>query len=288
MRIGVCNTDLSVMPADEQFALMAKLGFRVAQISLAMIAETGFADDGVFEIPRSVAPEVIKTICAASKRYDVEIISVNGTYNMAHPEKVVRDEGLARFEGFAEAVSAMGVKYISLCSGTRFSEQLWTYHPDNESQAAWEDCVASMRGVCAIAERLGLTLAIETEASNVINTPEKARRIMDTVGSPALKMIIDCANLFHIGQAKRENVTAVMENAFACFGKDIVMAHAKDIREGDGIDFCATGEGIVDFPLFLRLLKQYGYEGDMLLHGIYDVSKMNAGIEVIRNAEVLY
>jgi sugar phosphate isomerase/epimerase len=87
-------------------------------------------------------------------------------------------------------------------------------------------------------------------------------------------MILDCANLFHAGEAYKENVREILEHAFALYGNDIVLAHGKDIREGDGIDFCGTGRGIVDFPFTAQLLKKYGFAGDMFLHGIYDEADM--------------
>ena len=66
------------------------------------------------------------------------------------------------------------------------------------------------------------------------------------------------------------------------FGKDIVLAHGKDIRESDGIDFCAAGEGIVDFAYMTGLLKKAHYDGDFMLHGIYDEEKMPHSLALIR------
>jgi hypothetical protein len=43
---------------------------------------------------------------------------------------------------------------------------------------------------------------------------------------------------------------------------------------GDGISFCGTGRGIVDFAFTAQMLKKYGYAGDMFLHGIYDEADM--------------
>jgi sugar phosphate isomerase/epimerase len=125
-----------------------------------------------------------------------------------------------------------------------------------------------------LAEKRNITLAIESEASNIIDTPENARWVMDEIGSDYLKMILDCANLFHKGTAHPENVQAVIGHAFDLFGKDIVIAHGKDIREGDGIEFCGTGLGIVDFGFTADKLRQAGYKGDMFLHGIYDENDM--------------
>jgi sugar phosphate isomerase/epimerase len=97
---------------------------------------------------------------------------------------------------------------------------------------------------------------------------------MDAVRSDRLKMILDPANLFHAGEAHPENARRTLDEAFAAFGGDIVAAHGKDIREGDGIAFCGTGRGIVDFPYMAKKLREAGFAGDMFLHGIYDPDDM--------------
>ena len=193
---------------------------------------------------------------------------------MAHPSEDVRREGIRRFALLTEAAEILGAKYISLCSGTRFEDHLWTYSPENHTAAAWNDMFDTIQRAVELAERRNITLAIESEAANIIDTPENARRVMDDTGSDHLKMILDCANLFHKGRAHPEYVQETIAHAFDLFGDDIVIAHGKDIREGDGISFCGTGRGIVDFPFTAQMLKKYGYAGDMFLHGIYDEADM--------------
>lgn len=58
----------------------------------------------------------------------------------------------------------------------------------------------------------------------------------------------------------------VLRETFDALGKDIVLAHAKDFT-GD-MTFTAAGEGRLDFPLYIRLLKQSGYHGARILHGL--------------------
>ena len=109
--------------------------------------------------------------------------------------------------------------------------------------------------------------------SSVHSFGRDARRLLDTVASRHLKMILDPANLFLPGTARPENVRPTLRHAFDLFGGDIVLAHGKDIHAGDGIDFCATGEGIVDYPYLAALLSEIGFTGDMMLHGIYEEEK---------------
>ncbi len=279
MRIGICTTDFPTMPADELFGRIARMGYECLQFSFASAAETGEEAGPALEIPEKITARTIDCVSGCSRKYKLPIIAVNGTFNMAHPDAEVRDEGVRRFGLLADAVKELGCSVISLCTGTRNRDSLWRPHTDNQTCEAWNDSLDTMRRLCDIAEARGLTLAMETEASNVVCTAERARRMMDEAASPALKMIIDPANLFLPGTARPENAAPVLENAFRCFGKDIVIAHGKDIRPGDGIDFCGTGLGMVDFSLMLRLLRQYGYQGDWVLHGIYDEADMPRALE---------
>ncbi|MEI6579152.1 MAG: sugar phosphate isomerase/epimerase family protein [Eubacteriales bacterium] len=278
MRTGICTTDLETMPAEKLFTKLNSLGTIVTQLSFASVEETGFVPDGNIEIPECVDKSVLELIKACASKCNVEIAAVNGTFNMAHPDADVRKEGLRRFEGFAQALTFLGCGMISLCSGTRNSKSLWAPHPENGTEEAWQDMFETVTAAVKIAERLDIVLAVETEAANIIDTPEKARRLMDEIGSKNLKMIMDCANLFHIGEAHAGNVRTVMCHAFELFVRDVVIAHGKDIKESNGIEFCGTGEGIVDFEYFAELLRDYGYKGVMFLHGIYEENKLPAAL----------
>ena len=202
---------------------------------------------------------------------------------MAHPDRDVREEGLRRFGGFLDAVRALNCPIVSLCTGSRSREHLWKYDPQTKTRAAWDDMADSMARSVVMAEERGLILAIETEASNVIDSPEKARRILDEIKSPSLKMILDCANLFHTGEASAETMRPAIDRAMAQFGSDIVLAHGKDIQPSEGIRFCGTGFGIVDFPYMLDELERVGYAGDMVLHGIYREEDMPGCLVFMKN-----
>jgi sugar phosphate isomerase/epimerase len=284
MKIGISTTDFPQMPAERLFGQIGGLGCEIIQLGLANLAESDFAKDGIFEIPESIGSRAIKAVKAAG-RYGLGIAAINGTFNMAYPDRGVREEGVRRFGELAAAASGeMGCGIITLCSGTRNKNRLWERHSDNETPSAWADMMGTMKMLADIAERRGVTLAIETEASNIIDTPEKARDALGEIGSDRLGMIIDCANLFRRGEAIRPNVDGRIKKAFELFGDRIVLAHGKDVCESaEELRFCPTGEGIVNYELYINLLNEYGYAGDMILHGIYDVAKMPAALDYMRS-----
>lgn len=283
MRIGLCTTDFAcAQPADALFRKMADMGYEVTQLAFCSVAECAFEAAPHIEIPGHVSADALAAIRRASRETGLPVGAVNGTWNMTHADPEIREEGLRRFDSFLRAVADLECPIVTLCSGTRSPEHLWKYDPATEAPEAWEDMLDSMRRAAKLAERYGITMAIETEAANVIDTPERARRIMDEVGSPRLKMILDCANLFHNGEARPENVRPTIDRAMQYFGRDIVLAHGKDIRAGDGIDFCGTGSGIVDFPYMVQSLETAGYSGDMMLHGIYDENDLVPCLEFMK------
>lgn len=284
MNVGVCSSDFDTMSAAALFDKAASFGFVSMQLALSSVSEAGYAPDGSIEIPDILPSEAIPAILAAARASGVKIAAVNGTFNMAHPDEHVRREGVRRFTGFADAVRDLGCQIISICTGTRDAGYLWRHSQLNDTKDAWADMYDTMLRIVEIAEARGLTLAIETEASNVVDTPEKARALIDSVGSHSLKMIMDCANLFHGGQAHPENVRPTIERAFEAYGRDVVLAHGKDIAESDGIQFCPTFEGIIDYSYFIGLLNKYGYEGDMLIHGVFDDKKMARAADGMRAA----
>jgi len=275
---------MGIMPAAALFSRIRALGFETVQFAFSDVTEARFVPSGQIEIPARIDDSLVSLVAAEARRNRLPIGAVNGTFNAAHPDPAIRAEGVRRFEGLAAATAQLGCAIITLCSGTRNPDYLWSPHAANGEEAAWADMIEVMRALAAIAERHGVTLAIETEAANVVDTPEKARRAMEEAGSERLKMVMDCANLFHAGEARRANVESAMRHAFAVFGSDVVVAHGKDIREGEGIDFCGTGEGIVDFELFARLLAEVPYPADMMLHGIFDEAKMPAALALMRRA----
>ena len=284
MRIGVCTTDFPTLPVETLFSRIAALGFECVQFAFASAAEAGFEAGPALEIPPEIAPETVRRVKDAAKAYGLPIVAINGTFNMAHPDAGIRAEGVRRFSLLADAAVTLGCPILSLCTGTRNTGDLWSVHPDNASPEAWADAMDTAMALARIAEARSLTLAIETEANNVVMSPARARRMMDEAASASLKMILDPANLFPPGTAKPENAQASLHEAFEAFGHDIVLAHGKDIRPGEGIDFCATGRGMVDFDLMLGLLKAYGYGGDWVLHGIYDEGDMPRALSFARAA----
>jgi sugar phosphate isomerase/epimerase len=143
---------------------------------------------------------------------------------------------------------------------------MWRRHPDNRSPEAWRDMAACVREAADIARQAKVTLAFEPEINNIVDTAQRARQILDEIGSPHLKVTIDPANLFHTGQLPR--MREVLDEAFTLLGKDIALAHAKDLDHDGDAGHKAAGEGVLDYDRYLRHLRDIRFTGPLLLHGL--------------------
>ncbi|MBW8348436.1 sugar phosphate isomerase/epimerase [Bacillus sp. IITD106] len=246
----------------ELFAAINDAGFSQVQFDFSSVCDE--------QLPLRFEPGLLQEVQRQAERNRVEIVAVNGTFNMIHPSILEREDGYKRFASVAEASRELNCEFVTLCTGSRNTKSMWAWHEDNQNPEAWEDLLISTDKVLEQAERYDLILGIECEPNNCINTPEMACKLLDTFESPRLKIIMDVANLFQKGQARKENVRPIMDNAFNLLGQDIYLAHGKDIKEGNDLNPTYAGNGIVDFEYFLEKLDDVGYVGGMLLHGIHD------------------
>lgn len=231
-------------------------GLRYVQLDLA--------STGLPSLPDRIPPDVASHIRHETERRSITIAAVSGTYNMIHPDRDVRDEGLAGLRAIAAACQTMGTSVITLCTGSRNRESMWRRHPENDSAEAWQDLVGSLAAALEIADEHGVTLAFEPEPANVVSSATRGRDLLREVNHPRLKVVMDAANI--VATDRDRSPQTVLDEAFELLGDHIVVAHGKDLR-ADG-SFCAAGEGIVPWDHALALFRSVGFNGSVILHSL--------------------
>lgn len=229
-------------------------------------AQWNFSCAGLPNLPEEIDPEVLDRIGRAADSRKISLAAISGTFNMIHPDPRRRQEGLRGLGVLAGACRKLGIPVITLCTGTRDPDDMWRHHPDNDSSQAWKDLTSTLSQALAIAEQFGVTLGIEPEVSNVVSSAQKGRRLLDEMQSAHLKVIMDGANLFAAGQLAR--MREVLDEAFELLGPEIVMAHAKDLDRDGEAGQRAAGTGLLDYEHYLELLRQAGFKGPLMLHGL--------------------
>ncbi|MFI0400717.1 MAG: sugar phosphate isomerase/epimerase family protein [Thiolinea sp.] len=230
-------------------------GFRGAQMNLINF--------GMESLPEELDSDALKTGCAEASRLGVRFAAFSGTYNMAHPDRGVREAIRPRFLQVLAAAQVMGTPIVTLCTGSRDAGNMWAAHSENTSMAAWADLRAELDWALAEAASRDLMLAIEPEPGNVVRNAKVARTLLDEVNAPHLKIILDAANL--IGAEGLTHQSDIVAEVVGLLGSDIVLAHAKDIDLSGKV--VAPSQGSIDLPAFVAALASAGFDGALVGHG---------------------
>ncbi|MDF9824920.1 sugar phosphate isomerase/epimerase [Breznakia sp. PF5-3] len=269
MEIGIFSKTWN-LSLEETFKEMSAYGIHHTQFNLSSA--------GLPTMPDEIDKAKLKEIKHLAKKYDIHLDALSGTFNMIDPDIEKRNEGIKQFDILCKIAKELQITIITLCTGSKNRESKWKWHPNNDTPEAWEDLLDTTSQILKSAETHNIILGVETEASNIVNTPLKARTYLDTFNSSNLKIVMDGANLFLPSQV--ENMEEVLKEAFIYLGKDIVLAHAKDLANTSDIAFVAAGEGILDYNTYIALLKKYAYDGPLIMHGL-SVDQISSSIEFL-------
>ena len=120
----------------------------------------------------------------------------------------------------------------------------------------------TLKKVLQIAERHGIYIAIEPHQS-ITKTTEGLLRIANIVKSPMLKINYDSGNAFLGGVDPYDGLREVLPQLVHVHAKDISFSQA-DAEKGKVAGTpvgCACGEGVIDWPRVIAILRDGGYKG---------------------------
>jgi sugar phosphate isomerase/epimerase len=258
MEIGIFARTFHRPTLDGVLEMVRERGLACVQFNLACA--------GFESLPATLDDGLCAPIRDIFRRQGVEMAAVSGTFNAIHPDVKVRAEGIRRCRQLIQCCPSLGTAAVSLCTGTRDPKDPWHFHADNSRPEAWRDLVQTLEQLLPLAEDQNVILGIEPETSNAIDSAIKARRLLDEMKSRHLKIIMDAANLFSVENIRQ--MSAVLDEAFELLGPDIVMAHAKDVVCDGAVEHRAAGQGCLDYPRYLELLKKCDFTGALLLHNL--------------------
>lgn len=211
------------------------LACRATPARLAAVAASGIKHVEV-SVP---APDQAGPLAAAVAAHGLAISSVQV------PLHVEREPDLAEVERQFQMVHDLG-------AGIVFTS---AHAADDDLAAAY----ARLRQIGDVAARHGLVVALETHP-NLIANGEAARRTMEAVAHPSIRVNYDTANVHYYNHG----VDSVAE-----LRKCLPYVAALHLKESKGayesFDFPPLGQGIVDFPAIFRLLDEAGFEGPTTL-----------------------
>ena len=244
MKIALCNEVLQPLPFERQCALAAALGYdglEVAPFTLA--ADPMELTDAQARAFAQTAADHGLAICGLHwllvAPAGLSIVSADAALRRRTADVMAR---------MVDLCAAMGGRYL-----VHGSPKQRSVPPGESREDALERARECLEHAARAAERHGVTYCIEplsTRETDLINTVAEAARLVDDIGSPALRTMIDCSAA---GQVEAEPVPELIARWWPT-GK---LAHVQvndPNRRG-------PGQGTMAFAPILAALRAVGYDG---------------------------
>jgi sugar phosphate isomerase/epimerase len=246
VRIALCNEVIAPMPFPQQCEYAAKLGYDGLELAPYTLSE---------EPHRLGAAQVAAARSAAQDAG----IAITGLHWL-----LVKPAGLsisARDDATRRRTVDFMLSLIDLCAalGGRYlvhgSPQQRRIDPGETREAALGRAQETFAAIAGRAQKAGVLYCIEPlspEQTPLVNTLEEAARIVDAIGNPALRSMLDCSSA---GRSEKEPLPALVARWLPAG----LIAHVQvNDRNRRG-----PGQGEQRFAPLLAALKKHGYAGDL-------------------------
>ena len=135
------------------------------------------------------------------------------------------------------------------------------------SEGAWTTVLNRLEEPLRIADAAGITLVIETAISGNVTSAFLARKLIDELDAPHLKVLWDPCSSLYCTEIPYPN------------GYEMIREHIAHVHLKDGVvnlpaatfDFCAMRQGQMDpyYNDIVNALKRDGYDGAISLESVY-------------------
>jgi len=200
-------------------------------------------------------------ITSCLDRNGIRVVGLYGYYNVVAVNPETRRRGEQRMQFLIENWKRLGSNDISTETGSLNPQSEWNDSPENATEAAYQQCRTSLEKFARLAEKTGAVISIEPYWKNIISSVERTERLFRDIPSPALKLVMDPCNYFR--KAQLAQMQPMLQDIFQRVGRQTVLAHAKDVKaaaNADDTELPYAGKGVLDYPLYLRLLAQLDRE----------------------------
>ena len=255
---GITQLCLNRQDLEQDLSKARELGYEAIELV--------FSDDGSPNIDSSTTE--IAAVGDACRDHGLELCSMiairRDAGSLLSPSADERAKRVAILRRGFEIAEILGVDALLLHPGA--------LDPKSSYGTTWNNFRDDLRGLAPDAERHGTRIGIENVWNQFMLSPGEARQLVDEVGSPAVGIYLDTANMILYGYPDmwiRE------------LGSRIFKVHVKDFRRGEGA-WVQLMDGDTDWPAVMAELRGIGFDGALVSEVGGDDATMQETAERIR------
>lgn len=248
MRIGIRAHDMEQLPLEQVIPKIHEKGFHCMHIALKKSIKDFQVTDATLTPGLAM---YMKELCMDNK-VDVAVL---GCYlNLANPNKEALAKTYKTYEANIRFASLLGSGVVGTETGAVNEE--YKYEPANHTEEALDIFINNLRPVVEYAEKMGVIMAIEPVYKHIVCDIKRARKVLDEINSPNLRIIFDPVNV--ISPYNYQDQDEIINEAFDLLRDEIAVVHAKDFVVEDGqIKSVRAGAGHLNYDLLMQKVKQY-------------------------------
>ena len=247
MQFGIRLHDAIKAPLEERLKAVREQGFACAHLALSkVISENSVADS-------ALTPGYAMYLKRLFGKYELDVAVLGCYLNLANPDpeklKTIQNKYMANIRFAAH----LGAGVVGTETGApnleyKFEEACW-------NEESLQIFINNLRPVVKYAEQMGVLMAIEPVVRHIVCNPVRARRVLDEINSPNLRIILDPVNLLEIYNYEKQD--EILDEAVELLGKDVAVLHVKDFVIKDGkLVSVPVGQGMCHWERVIPYMKK--------------------------------
>ncbi len=216
--------------------------------SVAFLMESGFDGVEISPFDKKFCPreEFFAPDFASKMREAMEKAGVRGYAVSAHMDFSFSEENFALVRRTLEIAHALGANYLVASPAHRYKGE--------DPFVRWAKNIRASRQMCAVAESLGMRLALEFEPEFLIRNTDMLLTSFAEINSPALGINADIGHMF---LCDPDPMLALAQSA-----SYILHAHVENMARGVH-NHLVPWQGDMDLSAYLAKLREIGFDGMM-------------------------
>ncbi len=275
MQFGIRLHDAVQVPIEERLKVVKEQGFTCAHVALSkVISENSVAES-------ALTPGYAMYLKRLFAKNELDFAVLGCYLNLANPDaaqlKAIQNKYLANIRFAAH----LGAGVVGTETGApnveyKFEEACW-------NEESLQIFIKNLRPVVKYAEQMGVLVAIEPVVRHIVCNPARARRVLDEIASPNLRIILDPVNLLEIYNYEKQD--EIIDEAIELLGKDVAVLHVKDfIIKDDKLVSVPVGQGQCHWERIIPYMKKE----KPFMHATLEDTKPDNAVAALEHIKKIY
>lgn len=247
MQFGIRLHDAVQAPIEERLKIVKEQGFACAHVALSkVISENSVA-------PQALTPGYAMYLKRLFDKNELDCAVLGCYLNLANPDAAQLQAIQEKYMANIRFAAHLGAGVVGTETGApnveyKFEEACW-------NEESLQLFIKNLRPVVKYAEQMGVLMAIEPVVRHIVCNPVRARRVLDEIDSPNLRIILDPVNLLE--SYNYEEQDEIIDEAIDLLGKDVAVLHVKDFVIKDGkLVSVPVGQGQCHWDRIMPYMKK--------------------------------